>query len=96
MSATCEAGHRLIVRTKGTFWLTIHPDSGKVAKAVVAADAGDAGNLGRDLFAFWGCEESRCSVRVSDAAIAEAIAAADSSDWPLLHHDDSMFIEMEG
>jgi hypothetical protein len=77
---TCAMGHPVIVITKATFWLTVQGE--QVARAVVAADAGDAGNFNPHPFGVWSCAGDRCEAEISDEAGKEAIRIASETDWP--------------
>jgi hypothetical protein len=77
---TCAMGHPVIVITKATFWLTVQGE--RVARAVVTADAGDAGNFTPDPFGVWSCAGDRCEAEISDEAAKEAIRIASETNWP--------------
>ncbi len=78
-SPTCSLGHPLIVITTGKFWLTV--EDGKVGRAVVIADAGDAGCLDAEWIV-WGCNcASRCEGTFSDETAQMAIKIAQDSTW---------------
>lgn len=90
----CEAGHPLIVLTKGTFWLTAGGEAAQ--RAVVMVDAGDAGNLDPEPFWIWSCNDSSCTANITEGAKNAAIKQADGS-WPCLKFEDRQaWVMMEG